>query len=153
MDSEEKEGDERIPLKSQIAYSKMYMSRETGGIILFYQENCKVLISVGLLAIKRCPVNSLFDTGAGPDLTCKDFVESKSLRAVQARNGPSLKIVPSQKVSVDEIIAIEDRMRGSRMRKVFQHGTQLSNISSTRNLAYRRVDEGHPPTQTGDSLT
>lgn len=50
--SEDRKGFERIPTKSQLSYSEICLFEKNGYILLFNKNNCKVSVSVDLMAEK-----------------------------------------------------------------------------------------------------
>lgn len=49
--------------------------KETSHFTLFNKDNCKVSISIRTVATEMSPVNCVFDTGAGSDLTRENFLK------------------------------------------------------------------------------
>lgn len=71
------------------------------------------------MAKKMHTVSSVYDAGAGPNVTRKTFLELKWLGGVQASNQLALKCETSQKVLVFGKVMIRVRIGDVRVRVVF----------------------------------
>lgn len=114
--SDEQEGDDQNPPRYKAPYSQIFLFEETRHNLLFNKMKYKVSISVSLMDNKMHPVNSTFDTAAGPKLVREGLLEAEWLKAVQANNRPPLRNVINQKISVVETIHLLVRMGDSRVR-------------------------------------
>lgn len=79
--SEDKEVVERIPPNCRLLYSETCLLEEAGDIVPFNKKNCNVSVSVGFMAKKMQPVNSVFNTGAVSNVIQEVFLKAEWLRA------------------------------------------------------------------------
>lgn len=111
--SEEQKIAETSPPTYQTLYSEVHLSENTEDTLLFNKSNYKISISVGPMANKMPPVNSFSDTRAKQTIIREDFIEAKSLEAIQASYQLALSNASTQKVSIVETISLHVKMDDS----------------------------------------
>lgn len=107
--SVDKGGVGRNPTHRKIRYSKIFLFEKSGNILLFRNRTYKVSISVGLMANKMHPVNTVFGTDGGPHLIRENVFKTELLNAIQAENRPALKTATSQKINAVETIMLQSK--------------------------------------------
>lgn len=117
--SKKREGVERIMEKYQISYGEICLFEETGDIFLFNKKNCKVTISVCLMADRLHPVDGVFDKGSRQDFIREDILVVKRLQSMQVSNRFSLRNTTSHNLSFVGTIMLHVRMDDSRVSVAF----------------------------------
>lgn len=117
--SEDKEDIERIPPTFNIPYSEFCFFEDSGELLLSNKRKYTVSISVNIMANEMHPVNCGFETGAGPSLIEKSFLEAERLKALQAISRPSFRNGTNQKVRAFKKIALDIRTKDTRVTVLF----------------------------------